>query len=110
MPRAIIGKPVLDTLIRAKVANVRDCAGVEPMPVAWKDRDPDGCNWTIPGWAGEVNTVGRCVEEMQQYLRFLRSQFNIPDENGGGNGNGKGNGNNGARLRNVNGNGNGNGK
>lgn len=80
MSRAIIGKPVLDTLIRAKVANVRECAGVEPMPVAWKSRDADGCNWSIPGWAGEAKAVNRCVGEMQQYLRFLRTQFNIPDE------------------------------
>ncbi len=80
MSRAIIGKPILDTLIRAKVAHVRDCAGVEPMPVAWRTRDADGCNWTIPGWSGEQRRVSRCLEEMHRYLRFLRTQFNIPEE------------------------------
>lgn len=80
MSRAIIGKPILDTLIRAKLANVRDCHDVEPMPVAWRNHDESGCNWILPGWAGEVLAVSRCRQEMQSYLRFLRSQFNIPDE------------------------------
>ena len=80
MSRAIIGKPVLDTLIRSKVGNTKDCAGVVPMPVVWKDRDADGCNWTIPGWSGEVASVNRCRDELCHYLGFLRQQFNIPEE------------------------------
>src|SRR5262249_47537178 len=47
MPKATISKRVLDTLIRAKVRKVEQCVGVEPLPVTWRHRDRQGCNWEI---------------------------------------------------------------
>ena len=80
MPRAVIQKPILDTLIRAKLANVDGVDGVEPLPVAWTPPEVNGCNWTVPGWVGEEEAVRRCEQKLELYLRLLQSQFNIPDE------------------------------
>ena len=80
MGRAIIPKPILDTLIRAKLANVEGCAVVEPLPVAWTPDAIDGCNWSVPGWVGDRASVGYCLEKLAHYLELLQSQFNIPDE------------------------------
>lgn len=80
MPKATISKRVLDTLIRAKIAKLNGCSAIEPMPVAWRKRDPGGCNWTIPGWTGDARLVASCVEQIADYLRFLRDQFDIPED------------------------------
>ena len=52
MAKATISKRVLDTLIRAKLARMEHCDKIEPLPVAWRKRDGNGCNWEIPGWTG----------------------------------------------------------
>lgn len=80
MSRAIIQKPILDTLIRAKLANVQGCHEVEPLPVAWTPDPANGCNWTVPGWVGDSASVRYCVEKLGPYLALLQAQFNIPDE------------------------------
>ena len=76
--RAIISKNMLDGLIRAKLTE--DCANVDPMPVIWRQRVNGGCNWVVPGWTGDSSAVQRCVDRMGDYLRILRTQFDIPEE------------------------------
>lgn len=80
MSRAVIQKPILDTLIRAKLANVNGCGVVEPLPVAWTHDPVSGCNWTVPGWVGDNEKVRHCVAKLAHYLELLQAQFNIPDE------------------------------
>jgi hypothetical protein len=78
--RAVIGKHVLDGLIRAKLGDAEECRGARPLPVAWKPRANGGPNWAIPGWTGDSDAVTRCTERIAEYLRILRSQFDIPEE------------------------------
>jgi hypothetical protein len=80
MAKATISKRVLDTLIRAKLARIESCAKIEPLPVAWRQRDGNGCNWEIPGWTGESRRVTSCVDQLRDYLSFLREQFDVPEE------------------------------
>jgi len=80
MARATIPKPVLDTLIRAKLAALKRCSKVEPLPVCWAANGAGGCNWTIPGWTGDARLVSDCTELLGPYLELLKSQFNIPEE------------------------------
>src|SRR5690242_162799 len=62
MSKATISRRVLDTLIRAKLAKTGGCENVEPLPVAWKDPNANGCNWEIPGWTGDAKNVAACAE------------------------------------------------
>jgi hypothetical protein len=79
MNRAIVSRKTLDALIRAKVATLDECPRVEPLPVTWSDDcDGLGCNWTIPGWVGDAHVVAKCLEKIDHYIGFLRSQFDIP--------------------------------
>lgn len=81
MSKATISRRVLDTLIRAKLAKMSNgCENVEPLPVAWKEPQSSGCNWEIPGWTGDAKNVAQCAEQLRDYLRFLREQFDIPEE------------------------------
>ena len=81
MSRAVVPKPVLDTLIRAKLASVGACAGVNPLPVAFlPGANGTGCNWIVPGWTGDVERARDCSERLGPYLDLLKSQFNIADE------------------------------
>jgi hypothetical protein len=80
MAKATISKRVLDTLIRAKLARIETCVKIEPLPVAWRQRDRNGCNWEIPGWTGESQLVTSCVDQLRDYLSFLREQFDVPEE------------------------------
>jgi hypothetical protein len=77
MDRVVISKRVLDRLIRAKLMQLDDCVEVQPLPVVAAPRNGAGCNWTIPGWTGDLGTVGHCTARMQAYLEFLRGQFDI---------------------------------
>lgn len=79
MERAIIDKTIIDSLIRAKVATLGECARVEPLPVAYRHTG-NGCNWFIPGWVGDANLVTRCADRISSYLSFLQAQFDIPRE------------------------------
>ena len=78
MNRATVSKKTLDALIRAKLATLDGCAKVEALPVTHAETAYDGCNWIIPGWVGDVNRVRLCVDHLDHYVRFLRSQFDIP--------------------------------
>jgi len=80
MTKAIISRRVLDTLIRAKLSKVDDCRSIEPLPVAWRKRDGNGCNWEIPGWTGDARKVQDCMAQLRDYLRFLREQFDIVED------------------------------
>ena len=80
MGKATISKRVLDTLIRAKLARLDNCTKIEPLPVAWRRRGHDGCNWEIPGWTGESRGIDGCLAQLRDYLRFLREQFDVPEE------------------------------
>ena len=80
MARSLVSKQVLDQLIRAKLVEERICAGVKPLPVAWRRPVNGNCNWAIPGWTGESAAVLACTERMRAYLQDLRYQFDIPDE------------------------------
>ena len=83
MPKATISKRVLDTLIRAKLRKVEECLGVEPLPVTWRRRDRQGCNWEIPGWTGDLHHVEDCIGHLRDYLKFLSEQFDVPEESAG---------------------------
>ena len=77
--RAVISKQLLDELIRAKLDSTL-CRGVDPLPVAWRTRANGGCNWVVPGWTGDSGAITRCMDHMAEYLRILRTQFDIPEE------------------------------
>lgn len=78
--KAIVAKRVIDLLIRAKMKRVIPCHDVKPLPVAWQARDPQGINWTVPGWVGDSSSVNDCVSRIGDYLDLLRSEFDVPDE------------------------------
>ena len=78
MNKAIVSRKTLDALIRAKVATLDGCGVVEALPVTYNENATEGCNWIIPGWLGESETVRSCVERLQHYLDFLQAQFDIP--------------------------------
>ena len=79
MERVVISKRVLDRLIRAKLEMLEECEGVNALPVVVNARAGRGCNWTIPGWTGEVDFVNRCNRKIRSYLEFLRGQFNVSE-------------------------------
>jgi hypothetical protein len=80
MERVVISKRVLDRLIRAKLEMMDECGGVNALPVVVKTKPPGrGCNWTIPGWTGEQEFVGRCTGKIRGYLDFLSTQFDVGD-------------------------------
>ena len=78
MNRAIVSRKTLDALIRAKLATLDGCGAVEALPVTHANAHLEGCNWVVPGWLGESETVRSCIEKLDHYLGFLRSQFDIP--------------------------------
>jgi hypothetical protein len=79
MERVMISKRVLDRLIRAKLAQLQECEGVNALPVVAQSPSGRGCNWAIPGWTGEVAYVETCQLKMKTYLEFLRGQFNVSE-------------------------------
>ena len=81
MTRAIVSPKTLDALIRAKLATLSECPHVEALPVTWNrngNGNGQGCNWMIPGWVGDAVVVDGCVQKLEHYLDFLRTQFDIP--------------------------------
>lgn len=79
MKRVVISRRILDRLVRAKVGQLDECSGVQPLPVVMKPRANDSCNWAIPGWTGDGDRVGRCKDKMRNYLEFLQAQFDIAE-------------------------------
>ena len=80
MPRALIGRNVLDALIRTKLANAPGCEGVQAQPVVADAARTLGCNWKVPGWSGDPARLSACRSVIETYVRFLASQFDIPDD------------------------------
>jgi hypothetical protein len=79
--KTVISKRDLDALIRMHLVNLpEDCASIVPMPVVWRARTRAGCNWVVPGWTGDSDTVQRCLDRLRLQLRQLRSAYDIPDE------------------------------
>ena len=82
--KAIVSRRVLDQMIRAAMANAKECEGIEPMPIVWRPRNGNGngngSNWSIPGWMGDAHGVRLCQQRLEAYLRLLASRFDIPDE------------------------------
>jgi hypothetical protein len=79
--KKVISKRDLDALIRMHLANIyEDCENVAPMPVVWRARGRSGCNWAVPGWSGESDSVQRCVDRLRLQLRALRTAYDIPEE------------------------------
>jgi hypothetical protein len=80
MLRAVVSKRLLDRMIRERLRDVRECEGIDPLPVVWRERLGVECNWEVPGWTGAEGARRRCVAHMAAYLDFLAEQFDIPDE------------------------------
>jgi len=80
MARAIVNKRTLDHLIVERLAGVVQCTDVKPLPVSWRQRVGNGCNWMLPGWVGESDAVKHCKERMERYLALLRDEFDVPEE------------------------------
>ena len=78
MTRHIVTAGVLDALIKARLATLPDCMAVKALGVAPSPAGPAGCNWNVPGWVGGAEAVTRCREQMDHYLDFLGSQYDIP--------------------------------
>ena len=72
--------PVLDRLIKEKMARTPDCDGVSAMPVVRSDDPSRGCNWRVPGYTGDGARVTRCELAIREYLEFLATQFDLHDE------------------------------
>ena len=79
MPRALVSPTVLDALIRNKLASTPGCEGVEALPVVPDRERTRGCNWKVPGWTGPAARVAACRDTSEAYVRFLGSQFDIPE-------------------------------
>ena len=82
MPRAFISRTVLDVLIRNKLEHTPGCEEVRALPVVIDESRPYGANWRVPGWTGNPDQLEACRHQIESYLRFLASQFDIPDEPG----------------------------
>ena len=80
MPRALISRTVLDALIRNKLANTLACDGVEALPVVVDCARTAGCNWKVPGWTGAATRLHACRDQVESYVRFLGTQFDIPED------------------------------
>ena len=79
MPRALVASTVLDAMIRNKLVNTPGCEGVEAMPVVLDPSRAGGCNWKVPGWLGDPLRLAICRDQLEGYVRFLGTQFDIPD-------------------------------
>ena len=80
MPRALVSRTVLDALIRNKLANTPGCEGVEALPVVLDESRAAGCNWKVPGYTGDAARLATCRDQLESYVRFLGSQFDIPPD------------------------------
>lgn len=78
--KAIVSRRVLDQMVRAAMANAKECEGIEPMPIVWRERNGNGSNWRLPGWMGDAHGVRLCQQRLESYLQLLAARFDIPDE------------------------------
>lgn len=80
MARTLITKSELDSLIRMHLENLVGCGEISAMPVVWRRPKNGECNWAVPGWTGESESVHECLELINAKLRVLRGTYDIPDE------------------------------
>lgn len=72
-----IGGPVLDRLIREKMARTPECEGIAALPVT---RVGGGREWRVPGYTGDVHRIPKCEAAIRDYLEFLATQFELADD------------------------------
>jgi hypothetical protein len=77
MARNIVTPGVLDALIKARLATLKGCEDVEALGVAHCGEGAAGCNWTVPGYTGAAPAVERCRAQMEHYLEYLASQYDV---------------------------------
>ena len=75
-----ISGPVLDRLIKEKMARLPACNGLAAMPVVRCEDISRGCNWRVPGYTGDGTRVSRCEAALRDYLEFLATQFELDDD------------------------------
>jgi hypothetical protein len=76
--KTYISGPVLDRLIKDKMARTPECDGVAAMPVVRKEGG--AADWRVPGYVGEGARVARCEAAIRDYLEFLATQFDRSDD------------------------------
>lgn len=72
----IVG-PVLDRLIKEKMARTAECDGIVALPVT---RVGNGRAWRVPGYTGDVLRIPKCEAAIRDYLEFLATQFELADD------------------------------
>jgi hypothetical protein len=78
--KTFITAPVLDRLVKEKMARTPECEGLTALPVIRTSDRSGGCNWRVPGYVGSVARVERCEAALREYLEFLAVQFDLADE------------------------------
>ena len=77
--RTVIARPVLDRLIKEKIARTAHGEGVDALPVVCVRNGARGCNWRVPGYLGDHARVARCETAIAEYLDFLAAQFDVEE-------------------------------
>ena len=80
MARTLITKSELDSIIRMHLEDLVGCGDITAMPVVWRRAQRNECNWSVPGWTGDSESVHECLALINAKLRVLRSTYDIPDE------------------------------
>ena len=80
MARTVITKSELDSLIRMHLEEFDGCGAIVALPVVWRRPLRGECNWAVPGWTGDSQSVHACLQQINAKLRALRSAYDIPDE------------------------------
>ena len=80
MARTLITKSELDSIIRMHLEGLVGCGHITAMPVVWRKPQRGECNWSVPGWTGDSESVNECLELINAKLRVLRGTYDIPDE------------------------------
>lgn len=70
-----ISGPILDRLIKEKMARTPECDGIAAMPVV--PANERNANWRIPGFTGDLARLPRCEAAIRDYLEFLAAQFDL---------------------------------
>jgi hypothetical protein len=76
--RTHISGPVLDRLIKEKMARTPECDGIAALPVLPVERQAGA--WRVPGYVGDVTRIGKCEATIREYLEFLATQFDLADD------------------------------
>jgi hypothetical protein len=79
MPRETVPIEQINALIQAEMQKSTECAGVQAYSAYWHEPDADGCNWDINTRQGDSKDVDSCRDSIQESVRALRAQYNIPE-------------------------------